>query len=58
MKNESRHMPGRVEAGIKVRENYVPPSLKVFGSVGALTQAGTMGSAEQPMSSNAMAAMA
>ena len=41
MNEESRHTPGTVEAVAKVREDYAPPSLKVFGSVGALTQAGT-----------------
>ena len=49
MSNDVRHQSGTVgtsEPTDQARREYAPPSLTVFGPIGALTQAGTAGMAE------------
>lgn len=49
MSNETRSPSATVSTlnrADQARRNYAPPSLKVFGPIGALTQAGTSGMAE------------
>ena len=55
MSDNIRPVQETMESSPGQRQQYAAPSLKVFGPVGALTQAGTMGDPESGMA--AMKAM-